>query len=138
MNWKLIGQLSLIGLAMAIATVYVIPSRVEWAVWIPLFFLCAYLIAARVARLHFVHGLLVGIANSLWVTLVHVLLFDAYLAHHPKEAQMMASSAMPLPPRVMMACVGPIVGVITGVVIGLLAVVAAWIVRRGERPAAAS
>ena len=45
MNWKLIFQLSLFGLAMGIATVYLIPGRFEPLVWLVIFAISAYAIA---------------------------------------------------------------------------------------------
>ena len=47
MNWKLIIQLSLFGLATGVATVFVIPSTIEPLVWLVIFGICAYLIATR-------------------------------------------------------------------------------------------
>lgn len=135
MNWKLVAQLSLFGLAMALATVFVVPSNVEPMLWLPIFVICAYLIAKHAPGKHFLHGLMLGIANSVWITGAHLLLFDAYLAHHAREAEMMKSMPMPLPPRLLMAIVGPCVGVVSGVVIGLFALVAAWLVRRGSQAA---
>src|SRR6185295_5277467 len=101
MNWKLILQLSMFGLAMAVATVYYIPSTSEPAVWLSIFIVCAYIIAKRAPGQPFLHGLLVSIVNSVWITAAHVILFDQYLAHHQREAEMMASSQMPLSPRVL-------------------------------------
>jgi uncharacterized membrane protein len=65
--------------------------------------------------------------NSVWVTAAHVLVFDQYIAHHAKEAEMM--TRMPISPRIMMAVTGPIVGLISGLVLGLFAFVAARIMR---------
>jgi len=135
-NWKLIFQLSLFGLAMAFATVFFVPSKVEPLLWLAIFVVCAYLIARGASGKAFVHGLLLGIVNSLWITAVHILLMDAYLAHHPQEAAMMQSVKMPAPPRVMMAIVGPCIGIVSGIVIGLLAMLADGILRRRSRPAA--
>ena len=45
MNWKLIFGLSLFGLAMAIATVFVIPSKIEPFFWLAIFIICAIVIA---------------------------------------------------------------------------------------------
>ena len=133
MKWKLIVGLSLFGLAMAFATVFVVPSNVEPLLWLAIFMVCAYLIAKRAPGKHFLHGLLLGVMNSVWITGVHILLFDAYLAHHAREAEMMKSMPMPLPPRLLMAIVGPCIGVVSGLVIGLFALAAAWIVRRGGK-----
>jgi len=133
MNWKLIFQLSLFGLAMAIGTVFFIPSNIEPFIWLPIFIGCAYLIAANSGGNAFLHGLMVGIVNSIWITAAHVLLFDTYMANHAKEAAMMAKMPQGFSARVMMACVGPIIGVISGVVFGLFALVASLIVRRGSK-----
>src|SRR5882724_7325605 len=107
MNWKLVGQLSLFGLAMGVGTVSLIPSNIEPLFWLVVFGISAYLIAARAGRSPFVHGVLTGLANSVWVTAAHVLLFNQYLANHPKEAAMMSSMPMPDSPRLMMSLVGP-------------------------------
>jgi hypothetical protein len=134
MNWKLIFQLSLFGLAMGVATVFLIPSKIEPAFWLVIFLICAYVIAKRTASMHFLHGLLLGLANSVWITSAHVLLFDSYIAHHAQEAAMMQSMALPASPRVVMAVTGPIVGLISGVIIGLFAVVAGKLVRNPSTP----
>ena len=130
MNWKLIFGLSLFGLAMAIATVFVIPSSIEPIFWLVIFVICAIIIARQIPTRHFLHGLLVGIVNSVWVTAAHVLLFDAYISHHAKEAA--AMSAAPMPPRVMMLIVGPLIGVASGVILGLFAWIASKIIVRRD------
>ena len=136
MNWKLIFQLSLFGLAMGIATVYVIPSNIEPAFWLVIFLICAYLIAKGTAGagMHFVHGLLLGVANSVWITAAHVLLFDRYIANHAREAAMMQNPSMPLSGRAMMAVVGPVVGLVSGVILGIFALIAGKLVKSTPVP----
>ncbi|MGA3051148.1 MAG: hypothetical protein ABSE00_04425, partial [Chitinispirillaceae bacterium] len=56
MNWKLILQLSLFGLAMAIATVFIILSKIEPFFWLAIFALCAYVIARQAPDRYFLHG----------------------------------------------------------------------------------
>jgi hypothetical protein len=128
MNWKLILQLSLFGLAMAVGTVFVIPSNIEPLFWLVIFVICAYVIATKAPGRYFLHGLMTSIVNSIWITAVHVILFDTYMANHPREAAMMTK--LPLSPKVMMLCTGPIIGVISGLVLGLFAVIARKIVAR--------
>jgi len=128
MNWKLIFALSLFGLAMGIATVYVIPSNIEPICWLVIFIICAIVIARVQPARHFLHGLMVGIVNSIWITGAHVLLFDAYIANHAKEAAMMHN--MPLAPRAMMCVVGPVIGVVSGVILGLFAWIAGKLIRK--------
>jgi hypothetical protein len=134
MDWKLIFQLSLFGLAMAIATVFVIPPNIEPVCWLVIFLICAYVIAKRRATGRFVHGVLLGLANSVWITAAHILLFDRYIAGHAQEAAMMKSMPLPDWPRLMMAMVGPVVGLISGIVIGLLALGAGKLVKSSLPP----
>jgi uncharacterized membrane protein len=132
MNWKLILQLSVFGLAMGVATVFVIPSTVEPLFWLAIFVICASVIARRAPGRYFLHGLLVSLVNSVWITGAHVLLFDQYVARHQSEAAMMASMPLPTHPRLMMICTGPIIGLVSGLVLGLFAFIASRITRRAS------
>ena len=118
MDAKLVFRLSLFGLAMGIATVFWIPSNIEPFFWIVILGLSAWIIAARAPGRPFLHGVLVGVVNSVWITAAHVLLFDAYIARHPREAAMVTEMGSP---RLMMAAVGPVIGLVSGCVIGLAA-----------------
>jgi hypothetical protein len=130
MNWKLIVQLSMFGLAMSVATVYLISSTIEPVFWLVIFVISAYLIATRAPGRYLLHGVMVGIVNSIWITSAHVLLFTDYVANHPQEAAMMASMPLPDSPRLMMALTGPIIGVVSGLVIGVFAVIASKVLTR--------
>jgi hypothetical protein len=129
MNWKLILQLSLFGLVMGVATVFVISSSVEPFCWLVVFLVSAYAIARGAPDRPFAHGVCVGLANSVWVTAAHILLIDQYLVRHAREAAMMNSMPMPTHPRIMMALTGPLVGLASGIVLGVFAVVATRLVR---------
>lgn len=128
MNWKLILRLSMFGLAMGVATVFFIGSRIEPVFWLVIFIFCAYTIARECSKNHFVHGVLLGLANSVWITGAHILLFDQYLATHVREAEM--TKSLPFAPKAMMAITGPVVGVVSGVVIGILAAIAGKVMKR--------
>ena len=130
MNWKLIFQLSLFGLAMAFATVFFISSGVEPVCWIIIFVICAYLIAKNCTSRYFLHGLLVSLVNSVWITAVHILLFNKYILSHPQEAKMLAKMPMPEHPRIMMLVTGPVIGIVSGLVLGLFAFIASKFVKK--------
>ncbi len=130
MNGKLILQLSLFGLAMAVATVFVIPSKIEPMFWLPIFLLCAAVIAKKAPGKYFLHGFLVSLVNCVWITGAHILFFDSYIARHADEAAMMASMPAPDSPRLMMLMTGPVVGMVSGLVLGLFAFVASKLVKR--------
>jgi hypothetical protein len=114
------------GLLMGFATVFVIPPNIEPICWLVIFGVCAYVIARRCDRLHFVHGLAVSLVNSVWITAAHVAFFDTYLAGHPREAAMSAGMSSP---RLMMVVMGPVVGLVSGLVLGFFAWVAAKFVK---------
>lgn len=139
MNSKLILRLSLFGLAMAVATVYLIPAGVEPFVWFVIFIVCAYAIATRAGGHYFLHGLFVSVCNSVWITSVHVMLYEQYFAGHPEQARMMSSMPLADSPRLMMAVTGPVIGVVTGLVLGLFAVAARYMLGpRGQKSNPAS
>lgn len=130
MNYKIISQLSLFGLAMAIATVFWIPSNVEPIYWLLIFIVCAYFIALKSSGRYFMTGFWVSIMNSIWITVVHIIFFHTYLSNHPQEADMMTRMPMPHSPRLMMLITGPMVGIISGLVLGLFAFIASKILQK--------
>ncbi len=118
MSFKLIAGLSLFGLAMGFATVYVIPSSIEPFVWLGILVVCGYLIAKYAPKRYFLHGVAVGLLNSVWITGAHWLLYGAYAAGHAREIAMSAPHG---DPRTMMLAVGPVVGLVSGIILGLVA-----------------
>jgi len=132
MNWKLIFSLSLLGLVMAIATVYFIPSNIEPFFWLVIFIICAWIIAKRCSEKYFLHGLMVSLVNSVWITAAHIILFHTYIINHPQEATMMEKMPMPASPRITMALIGPVVGLVSGIILGLFSLIASKIVNKNN------
>lgn len=126
-NWKLIFLLSLFGLVMAFATVFVISEKIEPLFWLVIFALCAYIIVKNCNGRYFLHGFLLSIANSIWITAVHVAFFQTYMHNHPDMANM--NGNMPHP-RWIMLISGPFVGAVFGLVQGLFAYVASRIMKK--------
>jgi len=118
-NWKLVLQLSMFGLGMGIATVFVIPSNFEPLFWLAIFIVCAAIISKQCRKWYFLHGLMVSMVNSVWVTSAHVLLFNSYKAGHASEMTMMAGLPMGGSPRLLMILMFPVVGIVSGLVLGL-------------------
>ena len=67
-----------------------------------------------------------------------ILFFTQYIANHAQEAEAMKSMPLPDSPRLMMAMVGPVIGLISGIVIGVFAVLAGrfFVKAKGLRTAA--
>ena len=128
MHWKFLLQMSIIALAMGIATVSIIPSTIERALWPIIIAVSAYAIARVCSRYRFTHGLLLGLFNSFWVTSFHVIFAARYLANHPNEAEMSKSMPMHLTPRIAMMLFGPVIGIVSGLLIGVLAkIIGVWV-----------
>jgi hypothetical protein len=129
MKWNLILLLSLFGLGMAFATVSLIPSGIEPFCWLGIFLVCAWIIAKVCTEKYFLHGLLISILNSAWITNTHIFMFQKYVAGHTKEALMMTKMPLHLSPKQMMLITGPVIGIASGIVLGLLAFGASKIVK---------
>ncbi len=130
MNWKIIFLLSLFGLAMAILTLNVIPAVIEPLIWLAIFIVCAYLIAKNCSSKYFLHGFLVSILNSVWIITIHIIFVKAYFTTHPQQTSVNVAIPLLNHPRLMMLIVGPIIGVISGIVLGLFSFIASKIVKK--------
>jgi|SRR6185312_5664635 hypothetical protein len=131
MNWKLIFSLSLFGLAMAFATITLIPSSTEPYAWLVIFLLCAWLIAKNAPGNFFWHGFLVSLVNCVWITAAHIIFSSTYLAHHPQEVAMYGklNGQFGTGPTTAMLFFGPIIGIISGLILGLFAFIASRFVK---------
>ena len=126
MNWKLIFALSLFGLAMAIGSLFGL-GMIEPLLWLIIFIIYAWVIARSAPGKYFLHGFLVSVVNSVWITAIHATFFDIYAKNNPQFVQ----SAPPgMYPRVLMIIMGPIFGVLFGLVAGLFAFIASKFVKK--------
>ncbi len=131
MNYGLIIKLSLFGLAMGLATVFFIPSNIEPAFWLVVFIISAYIIAKQCNEKYFLYGLLTSLGNCVWVTSAHILLYGQYAANHPEEVAMMNNAGfMSDQPRLFMLLTGPVIGLVSGVVLGLFCWIASKLVKK--------
>ena len=129
MNWKLIFQLSLFGLAMAFATISFVPQNVEYILWPIIFIICAYFIAKNCAGQYFLHGFLVSLVNCVWITAAHIFFYKTYIANHPDMASMSSHMFWPYHPKRQMLVMGPVFGAVSGIVLGLFALIASKIIK---------
>ena len=130
MNYKLIFQLSLFGLAMAISTVFWIPSAIEPFFWFIIFIICAYFIALKSSGKYFMTGFWVSIVNCVWITAAHILFYHAYLSNHHHEAEMMVNMPVIHSVRLMMLLTGPFIGIISGLMLGSFAYIGSKILQK--------
>ena len=116
MNWKLIFYLSLIGIAMAVLTVSVIPSTLEPVIWLAIFFFYGWVITSRVAKgKYFLHAFFVSVLNGVWIGLIHAALHDTYVQNHVDEVRQFGDAG-----PVGMMWMGPLFGAAFGIISGLI------------------
>lgn len=131
MNWKLIFQLSVFGLIMAFTTVWLIPEKIEPVFWVLIFIFCAWVIAKSCSGKYFLHGFLVSLVNCVWITTIHIIFYNDYIINHPSIAKMAEEHPfMPLHPRLAMLITGPVFGIISGIVLGIFALIASKLISK--------
>ncbi|MGZ3871452.1 MAG: hypothetical protein ACXVJD_00970 [Mucilaginibacter sp.] len=126
MNWKLILQLSIFGLIMALGTVSLIPQNFEPAFWLVIFIFCAYVIAKVCSGRFFLHGFLTGLVNCIWITAAHCIFFQKYMANHKRMGTMLTDlpASLSTHPRLATAIMGLSLGILSAIILGLFALVA--------------
>lgn len=115
---------------MAISTVFWIPSSIEPVYWLVIFIISAYFIALKSSGKYFMSGFWVSITNCVWITAFHIIFFQQYLMNHQQEADMLAKMPLPDSPRLMMLLTGPVIGIISGLVLGLFAFIGSKILQK--------
>jgi hypothetical protein len=131
MNWKIVLQLSLFGLIMAFGTISLIKTPLEeMPFWLAIFVFCAYIIAKRCAGSYFLNGFMVSIFNCFWILLVHLIFFHTFMQNHQMAANSGMPASMATHPRLVMIVFGAIIGIVSGLVLGLFAFIASKIVKK--------
>jgi len=116
---------------MAFATISLIAPAIEPWFWLAIFVFCAYVIAKVATGKYFLHGFFVSLFNCVWIIAVHVAFAKTYTANHIEMA-----TSMPPPlsthPRIAMLVTGPIIGILSGLILGLFSLIASKIVKKKE------
>src|SRR5450432_1847248 len=99
MNWKILFQLSLFGLVMAFGTISLIPENNEPYFWLVIFIVCAYFIAKACPGEYFLYGYLLSLFNGVWLTIIHLLFYTAYIERHTDLITMFQNNSLLTQPR---------------------------------------
>lgn len=130
MNWKLVSTLSCFAVAMATASVLGKTAGIEPFLWAIIWLVCAFVIARNTVTKRFLHGLLVGLSHGIINSIIQSLFFDTYLSHNPQLQNQFEQIPGGLPPRIFVLLAGPAIGIASGVVIGLLAILGSKLLRK--------
>ncbi|HVS90381.1 MAG TPA: hypothetical protein VHE59_00010 [Mucilaginibacter sp.] len=128
---KLDFQLSVFGLIMAFATVWLIPEMIEPIFWLAIFVFCAYVIAKVCREKYFLNGFVVSLFNCIWITGAQVIFYGSYMANHQSIAKMsQRHPLLPTHPRLEMLILGPLFGIVSGLILGLFSFIASKLVSK--------
>jgi hypothetical protein len=121
MNWRLVLQLSMFGVAMGLGIVFFLTPGISMALWIIFIVLSAWAIAQRCARLRFLNGLLTGLICRLLATAAWILFFHPYVVRHQDQMALLQELTPRMSPRHLIELVSPAWGLGLGIAIGLVA-----------------
>jgi len=117
---------------MAFGTVSLIPQKVEPVFWVLIFAFSSAVIAKACSEKYFLYGFYTGLLNCIWITIVHFLFYKKYVESHTQLDSMMTwlPASFGTHPRVALALVGLIPGIISALVFGLFAFIGSKIARK--------
>ncbi len=117
---RIILALSLPGLLLSLLGIFVLSRRAEGALWLALWALTAIFIARRTIEGPLILGFLAGFAQQVWAAAAHQIFFGTFLEHRPDEAAWLLSSGG----RAMEAFSGVVTAALSGIIVGILSLVA--------------
>lgn len=130
MNWQLILSLSLLGVVVGLVSVFGLMGSQIWLLWLCVAAFCAWQFARNTRRYLFLHGFYLGIFVGICASWVQAIFLPTYVSNNPRMAETFNNLPHSLNPALVLLIMGPIVGTVSGVVIGLLAIIAGKITRR--------
>ena len=138
MNWKLILGLSLVGLGMAFASVFSITPDIEPICWVAIFLVSTYFVASAAPGKYFLHGFIVCVIDCIFATATQVLLSATYLSRHQLQVDMYEKihNQTGLTAVQIILISRPVLGILIGVLVGILALISSKYFSTVEAPTA--
>jgi hypothetical protein len=133
MNWRLILSLSLLGFALGIASVFGWTSGREWLAWLCIGVYAAWKFVTRSREELFLHGFYLGILTGCFSSVLQALFINTFLSNNPPMVEALNALPHDLHPAAVILIMGPIIGTVSGVAFGVLAVIIGKLVRRIRR-----
>ncbi len=130
MNWKLVFGLAGFGILMGLLSLFGYTEGIEWPLWLLIAVICAFVIAKVCPAKLFLTGLLVGLLDGVFNSIVQSLFVDTYLSHNARAAKGFGPIPGGLNPRIFVLIAGPFVGLLYGLVLGLFAWLAGKIFKK--------
>lgn len=125
MNWVLILSLSSFGVLLGILSVLGFTKKAEPILWLIAGFFTVFMLYQKETGLIFWHGFIIGVSWGFLNSIIQSIFFETYLKNNPKYTAAFSKSSH-LKPRYLILLVGPMLGLLTGAVLGGLS----WFVQK--------
>ncbi|MGH9787840.1 MAG: hypothetical protein ACRD4U_03945 [Candidatus Acidiferrales bacterium] len=132
MNWKLIVSLSGFGVVMGVLSVLGLSQGIEGWLWLALCIFCAGWMGTQLAERRFLHGFLTGLIGGAVAPVIQALFFSTYVANNPEFMQAAGQLPPGISPRIITVVAIPLGGLLSGVVLGLLTMLAGKVLYRSS------
>lgn len=129
MNWTLVALLAIPGLMIGLLSSRGHTRGIEPYLWLVLAVFATLVIARTAGARYFLHGLSVGLSWGILNGLTAAALFPAYARNNPEIMRSIESGAGNFPPQAMFAIFAPVIGLATGLALGLLCIAATYLIQ---------
>jgi uncharacterized membrane protein len=109
-------------------SIFTLAPTTEFFVWIGVTLVSAAVIGKYASGRWFLHGFILAIVNTFWITITQVLFFYTYIATHPEYIQMTQRlpEALAAHPKRLILYRSPVIAILSSVILGLFS----WIAGR--------
>lgn len=120
MNWTIILLLASFGLVMGLLSIHGYTQKLEPFLWLLFGIVASLVISKNIHNKPFLHALLIGLFWGVLNGVIQSLFFDQYLTNNPNVQERFQQSRF-IPARHLVLITGPLIGLITGIVLAGLA-----------------
>ena len=117
MNWTVIILLSSFGLVMGLLSIKGYTQKLEPFLWLLFGIITSLVLSKNIDSRTFLHVLLIGLFWGLLNGITQSVFFDQYLANNANLHERFKQSTF-IQPRYLVLVTGPVIGLITGLVLG--------------------
>lgn len=128
MHWSMIAILGALGLIMGLLSTQGLTRGIEPYLWIILGLFSATVVARAGHGRWFLHGLAIGVMWGVLNAVAASALFPHYAANNPEIMSRLDGRPAPVSPRIFFLLTGPVIGLVSGCILGLLCWCARFII----------
>ena len=122
MNWKVILLLTLLGTAIAVASVFGVINSNNMLIYMLVFAVVSGFVISRTGgNSPFMSGVMVGLFTGILGTVVQAVMLNTYLKNNPNSLDGFKNITTNLAPEYVMLFSGPFFGIGYGIIAGLVA-----------------